>query len=106
MLGTAGGGMAAGNSFQPQLQHGQMSQDQLQAIGQAVAAQSRGGKIGIASGKANSGTGAKESPLHVVVEETIGSTVFRWVKFIFWAGFLGYLFFFTLQVGVDMSCLL
>lgn len=103
MLGSAGGAVGAGSSLHTQIQNSQLSQDQLQAIGQAVAAQSRGGKIGIANGKASSGTGAKESPLHVVVEETLGSTIFRWVKFIFWAGFLGYLFFFTLQVAVDMT---
>jgi ATP-dependent metalloprotease len=54
--------------------------DQIQAVGQAVAAQNQGGQIGISSKQ--SGTGAKEAPLYVVVEESLGSAVFRWVKFI------------------------
>ena len=73
-------------------QDGTLGADQLRAIGQAVAAQSRGSNIGLTrSGSAANGTGAKESPLYVVVDETIGGTVFKWVKFLLYFGLVGYL---------------
>ncbi|MCJ1249191.1 ATP-dependent zinc metalloprotease FTSH 4, mitochondrial [Trapelia coarctata] len=69
-----------------------LNSEQLQAIGQAVAAQTRGGNISISHGKgAHAGMGAKESPVYVIVEESIGSTIFKWVKFFFWFGLLTYL---------------
>lgn len=63
-----------------------LSSEQLQAVGQAVAARSGGGQIGVA----NRGTGAKEAPLYVVVDESMGSAVFRWVKFFLFFGFFTY----------------
>ncbi|KAL4742557.1 P-loop containing nucleoside triphosphate hydrolase protein [Aspergillus similis] len=75
-LERVGGGVSASA---PNLNQGLRS-DQIQAVGQAVAAQNQGGQIGISSKQ--SGTGAKEAPLYVVVEESLGSAVFRWVKFI------------------------
>ncbi|GAB1216266.1 hypothetical protein ATERTT37_005476 [Aspergillus terreus] len=63
--------------------------EQLQAIGQAVAARNHGGQIGMATKQ--TGTGAKESPLYVVVEESLGSAVFRWVKFLLYFGFFTYM---------------
>ncbi|KAJ5632541.1 hypothetical protein N7490_008880 [Penicillium lividum] len=67
-------------------QNQNLSSEQLQAVGQAVAARSGGGQIGIA----NRGTGAKEAPLYVVVDESMGSAVFRWVKFFLFFGFFTY----------------
>lgn len=52
---------------------------QLQSIGQAVAASTRGGNIAVSRG-ANGG-GGKDAPIHVVVEESIGGTIFKWMKF-------------------------
>jgi ATP-dependent metalloprotease len=70
---------------------GSLNQSQLQAIGQAVAASTQGGNIGV-SGRTGAGsTGAKEAPLYVVVEESIGGTIFKWVKFFFWFGLITYL---------------
>jgi ATP-dependent metalloprotease len=66
-----------------------LSSDQLQAIGQAVAARTHGGQIGMATKQ--TGTGAKEAPLYVVVEESLGSAVFRWVKFLLYFGFFTYM---------------
>lgn len=66
-----------------------LSQEQLQAIGQAVAARNHGGQIGMATKQ--TGTGAKDSPLYVVVEESLGSAVFRWVKFLLYFGFFTYM---------------
>ncbi|KAL6232576.1 hypothetical protein BDW75DRAFT_232710 [Aspergillus navahoensis] len=76
-LERVGGGVSASTA---NLNQGLRS-DQIQAVGQAIAAQNHGGQIGISSSK-QSGTGAKEAPLYVVVEESLGSAVFRWVKFV------------------------
>ena len=75
----------------PPSQNQSFNQDQLQAIGQAVAAQSRGANISAARGKsASQGTGAKESPLYVVVEESLGGTIFKWAKFLLYFGLVTY----------------
>ncbi|KAH8670286.1 putative mitochondrial inner membrane i-AAA protease supercomplex subunit YME1 [Tricladium varicosporioides] len=65
---------------------------QLQAIGQAVAANSRGANVAISRGNGMSaGAGAKDAPLHVVVEETIGGVIFKWVKFVLYFGLVTYI---------------
>ena len=66
-----------------------LSAEQLQAVGQAVAARATGGQIGM--GGKQIGTGAKDAPLYVVVDESVGSTVFRWVRFLCIFGFITYL---------------
>lgn len=80
-----------------------MSREQLQAIGQAVAAQSRGGQI--AGGKAG-GTGDKASPLYVVVEESNSAFIFKWVKFIFYFALSAYLSVVLITLAVEMSGIL
>lgn len=60
---------------------------QLQAVKQALAAHSRGQNIAIAREPAAGKSGA----LHVVVDETLGSSLFRWVKFILWFALFTYL---------------
>ena len=89
---------------------GSLNHEQLQAIGQAVAAHTRGsnvalggharpytnsGNTGNSSGDKSTGTGDRENPIYVVVEETIGGTIFKWVKFLFNFGLILY---FTLVV--------
>lgn len=69
--GESGGAVAGRN------QSGQMSNEQLQAIGQAVSAKNHGGNVSISK----QGSGAKNEPLYVVVDESMGSTIFKWVKF-------------------------
>jgi ATP-dependent metalloprotease len=69
---------------------GNLTNAQLQAIGQAVAASSRGGNVAVSRGP-NVGSGAKDSPLHVVVEETISGQIFKWVKFFLYFGLFTYL---------------
>ncbi|OAA55813.1 intermembrane space aaa protease iap-1 [Niveomyces insectorum RCEF 264] len=54
----------------------------LQAVSQAIAAQHRGGSIAVSKGA--QGTGAKDAPIHVVVDQPIGDVLFRWVKFVLW----------------------
>ncbi|CAG8201604.1 unnamed protein product [Penicillium salamii] len=78
-----GGDVTAGSS------NNNLSAEQLQAVGQAVAARATGGQIGM--GGKQFGTGAKDAPLYVVVDESVGSTVFRWVKFLCIFGFITYL---------------
>ncbi|KAI9852285.1 MAG: hypothetical protein M1838_001173 [Thelocarpon superellum] len=86
---------------------GTFSDEQLQAIGQAVAAKTRGGNIGIARASSEaSGSGAKESPMYVVVEETIGNTIFKWVKFLLYFGLVTYCALVILTVVVETTGLL
>ena len=79
-----------------------MSNEQLQAIGQAVAAQSRGGNAAGAK-VGSSGSGGKASPLYVVVDESIGSAIFKWVKFAFYFVLIGYVCMIVLQLAIDAS---
>ncbi|KAL4908243.1 hypothetical protein BDW74DRAFT_98757 [Aspergillus multicolor] len=76
--------------------------DQIQAVGQAIAAQNQGGQIGISSTK-QSGTGAKDAPLYVVVEESLASTVFRWVKFIVYFCALAYASMIVLSIFLETT---
>lgn len=78
-----------------------LNPDQLQAIGQAVAARNYGGQLSL--GAKHDGTGAKEAPLHVVVEESFGSAVFRWVKFLFYFGFLTYMSLILVAILVETT---
>ena len=75
---------------------------QLQAIGQAVAAQSRGGS-GAGTKAGVSGTGEKASPLYVVVDESFGSTLFKWVRFILTFILIGYMVTVFVQLVVDAT---
>jgi ATP-dependent metalloprotease len=78
-----------------------LSPEQLQAVGQAVAARATGSQIGM-GGKPN-GTGAKDAPLYVVVDESLGSTVFRWVKFLLIFGFFTYISLVTVTILVETT---
>ena len=80
-----------------------INQQQLQAIGQAVAAQSRDSNIGIARGKGGNTTGAKNSPLYVVVEETLGGSIFKWIKFLLYFGTFAYLGIIAVTMIVDAT---
>ena len=79
-----------------------MSNEQLQAIGQAVAAQARGGQI--ASPKAGSaGTGEKANPLYVVVEESFGSNLYKWIRLVLYFGLLSYMTLVLITLAVETS---
>lgn len=65
---------------------GGLNQSQLQAIGQAVAASAKGGNIAVSA----QGSGGKQGPIHVVVDESLGSTIFKWVRFFMIFGFVCY----------------
>lgn len=83
-----------------------MTPEQLQAVGQAVAAQSRGGNISVTGKGGAAGTGAKDTPLYVVVEESLGSSIFKWVKFIFYFGLVGYFTLVVMTIAVEASGIL
>lgn len=75
-VGVSDSGIAAGQG-----QGSNLTSEQLQAVGQAVAAKASGNQIGM-SNMQTSGTGAKQSPLYVVVDESMGAAIFRWFKFL------------------------
>lgn len=101
-LEKVGGAAALGSSMQTSGQS--LNNTQLQAIGQAIAAQSRGENLGISSGKSGAtGSGAKESPLYVVVEESIGGTIFKWAKFLLYFGLVAYFTLVLMTIAVETS---
>jgi len=65
-----------------------LSQETLEAVGHAVAGRNFPGSTIKPGSKA--GTGAKEAPLYVVIDEPWGTSVFRWVKFIVIAAIVVY----------------
>lgn len=94
----------AGSNTQVQGQISSLTSEQLQAVGQAIAASSHGGNIAIVPGKSGAtGTGAKDSPLYVVVEESIGASIFKWVKFIFYFGLTAYLVLILFTFAVEAT---
>ncbi|KIW59073.1 hypothetical protein PV05_03551 [Exophiala xenobiotica] len=90
--GVGSGAMAQGGGLSP---------DKLQAVGQAVAGQNYGGQLIMPGNK--SGTGAKEAPLYVVVEESWGATILKWVKTFLWVGLAGYFLLVVLTMVVEFT---
>lgn len=82
--GLAGANLSANNPSG-------LTPSQIQAVSQALAAHSHGGNIALAKGPQGSGAGTKDGPIHVVVDESIGGAVFRWVKFLLWFCLFTYL---------------
>ena len=101
-LEKVGGAAALGSGIQNSGQG--INNAQLQAIGQAIAAQSKGENLAMSTGKNGaSGSGAKESPLYVVVEESVGGTVFKWAKFILYFGLVTYFTLVVMTIAVETS---
>lgn len=96
------GGSATPMQSEVSGQNQNLNSEQLQAVGQAVAARNHGSDATISSTK-QTGTGSKDSPLHVVVEESFGNTVFRWVKFLFYFCFFGYLSLVLITILVETT---
>jgi ATP-dependent metalloprotease len=78
-----------------------LSPAQLQAVSQAVAAQTRGGNVAIANG--SQGTGARDAPIHVVVDQPFGDRIFRWIKFFFWFALTTYLALIFATLAIDSA---
>ena len=95
------GGVEGGAATQSQFGGGQgqgqgMRSEQFQAIGQAISARNQGGNVSISK----AGSGARSEPLYVVVDESLGSTIFKWVKFVLVFGLVTYsaLVLFTIMI--------
>jgi len=99
-LGAGGaGGFGGQNGI---AQTGGLNNAQLQAIGQAVAASSRGGNVAVSRGQtASAGAGGRDSPLYVVVEETMGNIIFKWVKLLLYFALITYLCSAVVTVAID-----
>lgn len=81
-----------------------MTNSQLQAIGQAVAAQTHGGNVAISHGKGGvTGNGAKEAPLYVVVDESLRATIFKWAKFVLYFCLIAYFTMAVVTLAVEAS---
>jgi ATP-dependent metalloprotease len=84
MLGQSNGGNQTNG------QSGNFTGQQMQAIGQAVAAQHQGGNVASFRPQ-NNGNTSKDAPIHVIVDETIGKKIFTWVKMLLYYGAFLYL---------------
>ena len=80
-----------------------ISSHKLQAVGQAVAASSRDAQVGVVSGTNTSGTGAKDAPLHVVVEESMAALIFRWTRMLIYAALTVYVALVVLTLAVELT---
>ena len=69
-------------------QNNAVSGQQLQAIGQAVGARASGANLSISRPALGAG---QDGTIKVVVEESFGNRVFKWVKFFFWFGLVTYM---------------
>lgn len=100
-----GNGALGGLSGKSSIGQGQqMTPEQLQAIGQAVAAQTRGGNVAI-SHRNNGNTGGKNEPLYVVVEETWRTTLLSWAKTLIYWAMIFYVFNVIITIAVEFFSL-
>ncbi|MCJ1471233.1 hypothetical protein MMC07_009881 [Pseudocyphellaria aurata] len=93
----------AGSNTSTQSQTSTMTSEQLQAVGQAIAASSQERNVGIVSGKTPKTAGLKDSPMYVVVDETTASVIFKWVKFFFNWGLVAYLVLIVFTFAVEAT---
>lgn len=78
---------------------GALNPQQIQAIGQAMAANQKGGNMAIS---APQGAGAmKDGRIHVLVDESLGTTIFKWTKFILMFGFFCWVSFMVVSMLVE-----
>ena len=94
-IGTLAGRVPAGQSNAG----GGMSNEQLQAIGQAVAAKHSGGNMAVTK----QATGHKGDPLYVAVGESWSAILLKWVRFVAGYAFLCYITFVLFTVVVDAT---
>jgi ATP-dependent metalloprotease len=80
-----------------------LTPDKMQAVGQAVAARTRGGNISINHGKSAGSSGGREDPIYVVVDESIGGAIFKWIKFLFYFALVGYIALVFLSLAVEFT---
>ncbi len=95
------GSAPASNAALGQQGTGGLTSDKLQSVGQAIAGRVTGSQI-VKTGN-TTGSGARESPLYVVVEESWGATILKWVKTLLWIGLAGYFMLVILTMVVEMT---
>ncbi|KAM0276961.1 hypothetical protein ACHAQH_006196 [Verticillium albo-atrum] len=79
-----------------------LSDAQLQAVGQALAARSQGSNVAVASQPGGAaGVGTRDGPLYVVVDESLGGVLFRWTKFLLCFAFFTYISLVLVSVVVE-----
>ncbi|KAF2116231.1 cell division protease ftsH [Lophiotrema nucula] len=76
-----------------------LTDQQLQALGQAVGAHVGGGNVA----KATKGSGGKTDPLYVVIEESMWSTIFKWVRWLLGFGLCAYVALILITLFVETS---
>ena len=99
-MGAESTGASQGQGQFQQGSNGNLSPEQLQAVGQAVAHAKGGqaGRMGMAMKP-----GAKDSRLYVVMEESRGAWIFKLLKFILYFGFTAYLGLMLISVFVETT---
>jgi ATP-dependent metalloprotease len=75
------------------------SPNRMQAIGQAVSTHLSAGQIG----KTKGGSGGKADPVYVVVEESLMTIVFKWVRWIFGFALAAYVSLILITLFVETS---
>lgn len=93
MMGQADAGAAnyQATSYEGQGQGQGISTAQMQAVGQAVAAHTQGVNLAYAGKITANSVGAKDLPLHVVIDESMSNVLFRWVKLFLYFGLIVYI---------------
>ncbi|KAL9057930.1 MAG: hypothetical protein Q9162_002057 [Coniocarpon cinnabarinum] len=82
-----------------------LPQDQIHAVSRAVVANARGGNAASArQSQAGSGeTGERNNPVHVVVQESMGMTAFKALRFLLVWGLIGYFVLVILTFAIEAS---
>ncbi|KAK6520372.1 hypothetical protein TWF506_000644 [Arthrobotrys conoides] len=80
-----------------------LSAEEVRAIGQAIAARSKGGASSITAKNAHGRYGDRDNPLFVVVDETIGGTVFKWAKFLLTSAVMIYFVLVVMTVFIEAT---
>ncbi|KAF2276723.1 ATP-dependent metallopeptidase Hfl [Westerdykella ornata] len=76
-----------------------LTPQQLQAVGQAVGTHSSGSQIG----RVRAGSGVKNDPLYVVVEESMWSTFFKWFRWLLGFALAAYVALVLITLFVETS---
>lgn len=79
--------------------NGNLTPQQMQAIGQAVGAHVGGAQMG----KTRGGSGVKSDPLYVVIEESMWSTIFKWARWLLGFGLAAYVALILITLFVETS---
>lgn len=100
--GSAGSGAPASRGTGASGPSG-LSQEQLAAVSRAVGANVSGGNTATARDNYAGETGARNSPVHVIVEESMGMTVWKITKFLIVFGAVAYFGMVILTFAIEAS---